>query len=753
MNKKIFYTILLALGIVLLMGLLWWFFSSHQPSIPSSGNFGTAQNKNGSGQTTGTENTNIANTFSKEQFRITPSDSLPNATVGTLHAGQYNLTQKADGTYVISPTDSSTGVSAGTYRLDALNSSATAPTAGVYSITPGPNNSYIIVAQTPSSGTVATNTAGSSTPTSTADVGQITVPDVSWFYGSTTLGINGGTRAPGTVFNPKAINQINSSNPSGGVMPNIGGGNLNGGGGSGIGLGGLLIGAGIAGGLACSGLIPLLLTTLGIETAQSTPVTASAIALDANPLFVKVSAPSTDLILGSISLSASKQTATQNTNQTKDFFSCVARTIARAAIQAITVSVVNWINSGFKGSPSFVTNPTAFFANVADQAAGQFIRGSALSFLCSPFSLQVRVAIAQSYANRYAQSCSLTKVVNNVKGFMNGNFAAGGWPGLISFTSSPTNNPYGAYMYGQAGLQSSIDLALRTQQGDLLLGRGFLSFKSEANCGAPSETQSTAPGKISKPVPYSGGTPLYVTCDQITQTPGSVIAGAVDKTLGVGQDSLNLAKSFDEIISALIQQLMVQALQGGLLGLSGQNGYQSNYLTPDQQQAQAAAAALLTTMQADSSVAQTYGGVEQGSIGDVQNTQAQLNNLANCWAGYASSTLPADKMAIAAANASSTYAQVTALNTQVDALNGEITRANTAIATLEQLMSRALSAASTAETTSISTAYNAAKSSGQILSQADVVTAQQNRTTLQAQLGAINQQTGTKLTQCYAFGN
>ena len=57
---------------------------------------------------------------------------------------------------------------------------------------------------------------------------------------------------------------------------------------------------------------------------------------------------------------------------------CMARTVAKVAIQQMTVSIVNWINSGFNGKPSFVQNYQQFFNNVADQAAGEFIRGSSL---------------------------------------------------------------------------------------------------------------------------------------------------------------------------------------------------------------------------------------------------------------------------------------------------------------------------------------------------------------------------------------
>ena len=39
--------------------------------------------------------------------------------------------------------------------------------------------------------------------------------------------------------------------------------------------------------------------------------------------------------------------------------------IAKIMVQQITASTVQWINSGFSGSPSFLTNPEGYFANVS----------------------------------------------------------------------------------------------------------------------------------------------------------------------------------------------------------------------------------------------------------------------------------------------------------------------------------------------------------------------------------------------------
>ncbi len=707
MNKKILYIVLIVLGALLLLGLLWWWFLG-RTSVPpgTQGTFGSGQDKT---QNIGGESGSATN-IPGEVPRI-------ETTRGTAVSIKGSIDPKT--------------------------------TVGGTS----PNTS-----QTGTDGSDSSSSGVSTVGSVTSSLGQIGVPGVTWLSGSTTgTGTGRGFFSPaGTVFNPTGIISIDSSDPSGGVLPNIGG-SFNGGGGGGIGIGGLALVAVGIGAITCSGVIGAVLALAGgVAAVEGPTLTALAASELVNPLTVKVSLPVGSVILAGIGVKMGVTTALAIGDEKVDFLSCIARTIAKVAIQQITISVVNWINSGFTGSPSFVTNPTAFFANVADNAAGQFIRGSQLAFLCSPFQLQVKIAIAQSYANRHAQFCSLSRVVSNMKGFMNGNFSQGGWPGIISMTAAPTNNPYGANLYGTIGIHLAVNTAVGQKQIDLLQGRGFLSFTKNMNC-KPGSTAVTGPGKSSKAVATDAttGGVIYDNCDVITQTPGAAIAGAVDKTLGIGHDSLNLAKSFDEIINALISQLMVQALQGGLLGLSGQNGYQSNYMSPEESQAQAAAQVLLMAMQSDTGLSQSYAGLQQGSISDIQNAQFQLNNLANCWAGYETSTLALTQQQrdLAANNASSTRGAILTLNIRVDIYNSEITRANSSIATLESLQSRALSAASTAETTAITQSYNTAKTSGLIITSADFTTAQQNRTTLQSEMSALNQQTATRLTQCYAFQN
>ena len=164
----------------------------------------------------------------------------------------------------------------------------------------------------------------------------------------------------------------------------------------------------------------------------------------------------------------------------ENFLDCIARTIARAAIERITADVVDWINSGFEGKPAFVQDFRGFFRDIADDAAGEFISGSKLAFLCSPFQLQVKIAVSKSYAQRSSggssNACTLSDVTNNIRSFIEGNFSQGGWPAFLEFTTVPTNNPFGAFMTVEAQLGNEIANIQAEARLELDLGQGFLLF-------------------------------------------------------------------------------------------------------------------------------------------------------------------------------------------------------------------------------------------------------------------------------------
>lgn len=213
--------------------------------------------------------------------------------------------------------------------------------------------------------------------------------------------------------------------------------------------------------------------------------------------------------------------------------------------------VLAWVASGFQGDPAFVTDLEGYLVNIADETAGNFIYGSELGVLCSPFKLEVQTIIETHYFQRDRNfqnqaQCRLSDVVDNVDAFLNdGDFYAGGWDGWFNLTQRSSNNPYGALVLAEAEMK----LRIVNQQGreSTLLdwGSGFLSFKNE-DCDV-----SVDP-----------------TCKQIL-TPGAVIEEQVNKTLGIEMDRLVTADELDETFAALATSLVTRIVQGnGLRGIS-----------------------------------------------------------------------------------------------------------------------------------------------------------------------------------------
>ncbi len=233
--------------------------------------------------------------------------------------------------------------------------------------------------------------------------------------------------------------------------------------------------------------------------------------------------------------------------------------IAKQMVSSMTTSLVNWINSGFEGSPAFVTDLNGFLLDALDSAAGEYIKslGDIGEFICSPFRLDIQAALSVSYAQARsgmpsgpnAPACRATDIANNIEGFFAG-ITEGGWGQWLEVTSNPQNTPYGAYLEAQ----ETLKIKLRNDAGQELevtgWGDGFLSKQ------------------ICEPV-EGGGVRCTIT------TPGGVISEQFNFQLTAGGRSLIEADEINELIGALLNQLTLKAMKGinGLLGLSEGTGY------------------------------------------------------------------------------------------------------------------------------------------------------------------------------------
>lgn len=291
-------------------------------------------------------------------------------------------------------------------------------------------------------------------------------------------------------------------------------------------------------------------------------------------------------IINTVSQVASQGLAYSN-NYKEYVLDPLASGFAKQIIRSLTSSIVNWINSGFEGSPAFIENPGAFFLDIADQATGKFISGT-LADLCSPFSIDVRLALAFKYRpnvqERYA--CTLSTIIKNSKGavenasingFTAGDFRQGGWPAFVSLTTEPQNNIFGAYLMAESELSFRVASMQAQQRDELTQGRGFLSWKTCKATGSENlserSDQGSGEGNYTGPErSFEGSGEGYVPEEVCTvNTPGSVIAGALDTQLGSPVRQLELADEFGEIVNALFAQLVKQVLEGGLSGVSSRS--------------------------------------------------------------------------------------------------------------------------------------------------------------------------------------
>ncbi|KKW10980.1 MAG: hypothetical protein UY50_C0023G0026 [Parcubacteria group bacterium GW2011_GWA2_49_9] len=246
------------------------------------------------------------------------------------------------------------------------------------------------------------------------------------------------------------------------------------------------------------------------------------------------------------------------------FMKSLTKIIAKTLLHTFTQSIVNWINTGFEGSPSFITNPEGFFSDVADQTIGKIIQDIS-PLLCAPFKLNIKFALGlnMSLRTRETVTCRLSDVIANVQGaydsFVSGTVGSGNLSRWVHIAGTQSNNPYGAYIGATSIMSASITTATGQQIKLLDWGKGFKSWRS---CEKWGPDIKGANNKVIRKGPCIKEGPI--------KTPGSIIEGQTTGALATTFHELELASEIDEVVGALINQLLVKAMTGvgGLLGAS-----------------------------------------------------------------------------------------------------------------------------------------------------------------------------------------
>lgn len=296
--------------------------------------------------------------------------------------------------------------------------------------------------------------------------------------------------------------------------------------------------------------------------------------------------------------------------------------VGNIAIQSMTKSLVNWINSGFQGSPAFVTDLKKNLRGVGDAVARQFfLELSRQDIATTPFQDKVLDAVRLGYylhtspESFYTRNpYTLNQVSANDKAFLRGDFSQGGFNAWFATVMNPQNNPYGAQMALNNTLTNIVSGATGERQQEISWNRGFLSWRGEckATVGDAAADQVTAttpavtPGDDLGSILAAGGAELEAEMNANrarnmanfaadlsgedpcvsyeVETPGSVIMEQLNTQLGSGVNRLISADEINEIVGALLNQLVLQVIGGGsgggLRGVSQPSaGGGSSYLT------------------------------------------------------------------------------------------------------------------------------------------------------------------------------
>lgn len=250
----------------------------------------------------------------------------------------------------------------------------------------------------------------------------------------------------------------------------------------------------------------------------------------------------------------------------------VAYCIVNSMIAYIADSTLLWITTGFEGNPAFLEDPDQFFKDIADQEKRAFIQDLAYganSSVCTTFkgpiisSLLSRYGRNQRYLynqtgfetggfNRGIQGsltqsnpnmCTFDQSPGQLNLFLNGSFTeGGGWNSWFQLTQNPVNNPYDTYFRVNQQLNANVEAVKLSNERELNWNNGYLSFRK---CEGGDKTKCS-----------------------IT-TPGSVIQGRLEKTLNLGTDRLILAQKFDQVVTALVDQLITTALDKTFEAVNG----------------------------------------------------------------------------------------------------------------------------------------------------------------------------------------
>ena len=284
-------------------------------------------------------------------------------------------------------------------------------------------------------------------------------------------------------------------------------------------------------------------------------------------------------------------TAVNSLNANDTCLKSIGRLVIKMLIQKMTLSTVNWINSGFNGGPAFVQDPGKFFGDIAKNEILGF--GAEINASGNPFGKAFMQNLATGYNQKFADNAQYTldKMIaqtnpdcKDKKGnrvscdiAFNADFSQGGWGAWEAMTQVPANNPLGFQLMASnelgKRLEGTVQSSAQLAQATLQEGNGFLGDNRcvDPTTGAPdysiTEQKKNEALKAGQPDPClaKGEKWAYVT-------PGEMVSHAALGAYDYQKDALVNAQDLNDamaaIIDALLNQFNNKVIQKGFTGLS-----------------------------------------------------------------------------------------------------------------------------------------------------------------------------------------
>ncbi|MDE2001627.1 MAG: hypothetical protein KGI60_03645 [Patescibacteria group bacterium] len=202
--------------------------------------------------------------------------------------------------------------------------------------------------------------------------------------------------------------------------------------------------------------------------------------------------------------------------------------LKNAILNRLTDAVIAWINNGGKGA--IIPNWNAFIANAENDAAGAFVQQIGAGFLCSPFNLQVQLALAPVHGPFTQETCTLNQIIGNINNFM-ADFQNGSWLAYQEVWY-PRNNFYGSVIMGLDAQTQAEFAAKEAATNEAVAGKGFLSFKKCSLVQDPNGTLDSSGNAVG---PAGNAVSTYTGAryrqDCTITTPGEVAAKALTTSI------------------------------------------------------------------------------------------------------------------------------------------------------------------------------------------------------------------------------